>query len=331
VTLPPAPGGCGGAAEAIAWWRTALLVLGTGLVLFVLSERAFFAAWRPGEDSPGAWFVTWLVYAVLGYPMLAAVAWARLGDAWGLVLAGSLFGWLAEGAVAGTLSGDPSMPFPFTIAWTALAWHMPLAVLAGWWWLGRALRAARPWRTLGWAAVLGIVWGVWGFAWRFHDTPRAMPVDGVVLHGALGGLGLALGHLAIAHGRPAAFRPARLPLAFAGAALGAVLLLAVVPRAPAAPALLAVLLLPLWPLLRRAGGAAPGASVLERLDAPLRPLNLLGLTAMPLAAAGVMQALGASGLDVPLHPPVVVLAMAGGTMALLAAAWRAARRPQPRG
>ena len=76
--------------------RTTSLVLGTGYVLFFFSERMFWAMWRPG-DHIGIYVATWLLYAFLAYLLQATVRCFRVRDLWGLFLAGTVFGWLAEG------------------------------------------------------------------------------------------------------------------------------------------------------------------------------------------------------------------------------------------
>ncbi|MBP0462959.1 hypothetical protein J5Y09_03470 [Roseomonas sp. PWR1] len=300
------------------------MVLGTGQVLFFFSETVFFAHWRPLEDSIGSRLVTWLTYSVLGYLVLAAVAAARLRNGRELVLAGALFGWLAEGGIAGTLFGYPSMPFPYTIVWPALAWHMPVSLLAGWWAIGLALRAPRAWAALGWSVALGVFWGVWAFSWRFNDPPLAMPHPAFVQHALVTTGGLLLGHVCVWLGRPASFRPRRGSVVLAGLAVAAVFFGVVVPRVPAAPLLLAALLGLVWLLLRRAGAPDGPAPVLLALAAPPRPWNLAMLVALPLTAAGVFHGIEGLGHDLPTHPLIVILSMAGGSVAFLAVAARGA-------
>ena len=101
--------------------RDAAVVLGTGYSLFFFSETMFWSLWRADESvlvrAGGVLF-----YSFLGYVLLVLITRFRIRDAWGLMLAGACFGWLGEGVFAMTLFGAGGIPFPFTIAWTALAW-----------------------------------------------------------------------------------------------------------------------------------------------------------------------------------------------------------------
>ena len=75
--------------------RATSLILGTGYVLYFFSERLFWSLWRQGDDM-AIYGATWLVYAFLGYLLLAAIRFYRVRDLWALFLAGALFGWLVE-------------------------------------------------------------------------------------------------------------------------------------------------------------------------------------------------------------------------------------------
>lgn len=288
--------------------RRAGLVLGTGYVLCFFSETMFWALWRPDEGPLGR-ILQWLLYALLGYLTLAVIRGARISGAWSLVLAGGFFGWVGEGVFAMTVYGDPSMPFPLTIAWTALAWHGPISLVLGWYGLGLALRSRAVWPAIGLALPLGIFWGVWGFGWMAETPPVAAPPDIFLLHAFATTTCLALAHLAIAWGRPAAFLPSRTGLVLASAAVLGFFALITTPAVPIALLVLPLLLGLLGLALRRQRAAATEAGVLAALAAPIRGRNLPALALMPLAAS-LTYAFTTEGLP-PM--PAVHLALAAAT------------------
>lgn len=264
--------------------RRAGLVLGTGYVLFFFSETVFWAVWRPDEEPHGR-LLAWLLYSLMGYLTLAVIRHCRVGDAWALLLAGAFFGWIGEGVFAMTVFGDPSMPFPFTIAWTALAWHGPISLLVGWYALGLALREPGPGPTLALALGLGVFWGVWGFGWLAEIPPVGATPEIFLLHAAVTTGCLALAHLAIAAGRPESFRPSRLGLGIASALVLGFFAAFTVPTVPIAPLVLLPLLGILALALRRYRSGRHDTSLLAAFAAPIRRRNLLALAVLPLSAS----------------------------------------------
>lgn len=266
--------------------RASSLVLGTGYVLAFFSETVFWSLWRPSDEIHGR-ILTWLLYCLFGYLTLAAIGYFRLGDGRVLILAGALFGWLCEGVYAMTVYGDPSMPFPFTIVWTALAWHAPISVLVGWYGLGLALRRPRPGQAILLSLGIGLFWGAWGLGWRAETPPLAMAPLDFLLHAALTTAGLALAHLAIAAGRPESYVPSRLGVGLAGLAMLAFFAVVTVPAIPLAALVLPPLLGLLWFVLRRCRSQRSEGSLLAGLAPPIEPGSLAALALIPLVATAV--------------------------------------------
>lgn len=265
--------------------RAAGLVLGTGYVLAFFSETVFWSLWRPVDELHGR-LLTWLLYSLFGYLTLAAMHRFRVGDAWGVLLAGAFFGWLCEGVYAMTVFGDPSMPFPLTIVWTALAWHAPISLLVGWYGLGLALRDARPGPAILVCLGIGLFWGAWGLGWRAEAQPLVASPSGFLLHAAATTAGLGLAQLAIAAGRPEGWAPSRIGTGLAALAVLAFFALVTVPAIPMAILVLPPLLGLVWFGLRRRR-ARSEASVLARLAAPVVPRNLAALALIPVAATAI--------------------------------------------
>ena len=266
--------------------RSASLVLGTGYVLCFFSETVFWALWRPDEEAHGR-VLQWLLYALMGYLTLAVIRHCRVGDAWSLLLAGAFFGWIGEGVFAMTVFGDASMPFPLTIAWTALAWHGPISLVIGWYALGLALRARTSGRVVGLSLGLGVFWGVWAFGW-LAETPPVLAEPAIfLLHAGITTACLGVAHLAISWGRPADFAPSRIGLGLASTAVLAFFVLFTVPTVPVAPVVLLPLLGLLAVALRRHRAVQHADSLLSSLAPPIRRRNLVALALMPLTATAI--------------------------------------------
>ncbi len=309
--------------------RSTLLVLGSGFVLMFFSETVFWSVWRPGDEIAGR-VMAWVLYSVLAYLTLAIIRHFRLADGWGVVLAGAFFGWICEGVVAMTVFGDPSMPFPLTIVWTALAWHAPISLLVGWLAFGFALRERQPWPTLVLSTSVGLFWGAWALGWPADSPPILVPPDEFALHAGVATLGLALAHLAIAAGRPQDFAPSRFGLVLASAAVLAFFAFITVPTVPIAPLVLLPLLGFLWFVLRRHRAGTPEGSVLARLAEPVRGRNLAALALMPIIATAVY---GPLSIELPplgfVHPGFALLTSLAGTALFVVATRRALRRRAP--
>ena len=282
--------------------RAAGLVLGTGYVLAFFSETVFWSVWRPGDELHGR-MLTWLLYSLFAYLTLGVIWRFRVNDGWALLFAGAFFGWICEGVYAMTVFGDPSMPFPFTIVWTSLAWHGPISLVIGWYALGLALREARSGPAILLSSGVGLFWGAWALGWLAETPPVAVSSLEFLLHASATTAGLALAHLAVAAGRPASYAPSRIGLGFAGAVVVAFFLVVTVPAVPMAPLVLSPLLGLLWLALRQSRARRLEGSLLARFAAPIRPRNLAALMLMPLAATAVYAL--ASGTLPPLgfvHP-----------------------------
>ena len=129
-----------------------------GFILFFFSETLFWG--RPGRAPLAELGLTWLAYSVLAGATLWTLAHFRARGLPSLVLCGAVYGWLAEGVLAGTLYQG----FPVQVSWTGLAWHDLLSVCAGWSGLSAALRRGL-WPTVLATSGLGVFWGAWATTW----------------------------------------------------------------------------------------------------------------------------------------------------------------------
>ena len=166
--------------------------LAGGFLLFFFSERLFWTVFKPG-DSILDLVITWLAYSVLACMFMNIAIRSNAGQLPRVALAGAAYGWLAEGALVGTLYGtESSAPFPLSIVQTALSWHMLISVIVGWHFLAGAVRHGALVKTALIAAGVGVFWAAWApFQWR-ETPPVIVPVWTFVAHAALAGACLAL-------------------------------------------------------------------------------------------------------------------------------------------
>lgn len=144
--------------------RTIIAAGALGAISIVYSEALFWARWR-STDSIGEYLLTWLAYSLVALLVLMLIERFGLRGVLGIALAGAVFGWLVEGAVAVTLYED----LPWSISWTGLAWHELITVVGGWLLVPRALASWPMRRLVRWAILVGAVWGVWAITWRVED------------------------------------------------------------------------------------------------------------------------------------------------------------------
>ncbi|MBW6396487.1 hypothetical protein KPL78_01450 [Roseomonas sp. HJA6] len=306
--------------------RSTLLVLGTGYILHFFSETVFWSVWRPGDELSGRLFGL-LLYCLFAYLTLVVIRLFRIADIWGLMLAGAFFGWTCEGVYAMTVYGDSSMPFPLTIAWTALAWHGPLSVVLGWYMLGVALRERSPGPSLLLSLGLGAFWGLWALGWRGETPPVSVEPDEFLLHATAATICLASAHVLVAIGRPETFAPSRWGIALAALPVLAFFGAVTVPTVPISALVLPVLLGALYVALRRLRASSPDSSLLIAFRPPLRIWNFIALAAMPLAATAVYMRASPSVPDYPtVHPAVAAVISVGGTLLFAIGYRRAFRR-----
>ena len=265
------------------------------------------------------WYVTGyglfdllLGYFLPAYLLLWVIDAFRVRRLGALFLAAAVFGFVAEGVLVGTLYEGGPLGL-FNISYTPLAWHAPLSILFGWYWLGERL-AAGSWRGLaaGCAAV-GLLWGAWATAWWLPENaadPALLaagarlgqwPVEEFALHAfAFTGV-VAVAHWLLARGgRRPRFQPGWVEAALIGGGL-LFFFVGVLGSVPWAPLKLLPLLALTFAALYVNKRREPPGSLLADARGPARPAALAALFVMPAAATAVYTALAA------LAPPVDVL------------------------
>ncbi len=140
------------------------LSLTTGYIFFFFGERIFWSLPNnPELNTPIDLMATWLVYSFFAYLCFIIIKQCRVRSVWAVFLVAALYGWLIEGVFSLTTFGIGSMPFPYSIVWTALAWHA-LCVMGGWYWMLQLLQTSTKKVLIG-SMLLGIFWGVWSLYW----------------------------------------------------------------------------------------------------------------------------------------------------------------------
>ncbi|MFN8223026.1 MAG: hypothetical protein U0R50_07200 [Gaiellales bacterium] len=288
--------------------------LALGAVSWVFSEGLFWASWR-GDEGLGGLVITWLAYSVVSYLALTVARRFDVRTWAGWFVVGALFGWLAEGAIAGTVT----ITAPHQISWTGLAWHAPLTVCLGWIALPAALLSS-PARALAMSAAVGVGFGLWAAGFVHEpDVERVPTPTAFALYAAANTAVLALAYpLCIRLVRSLPERTARVPIALAVVAIAGWYGLGVAPASPLSiPLVLALLAIP--PLLLHRAPA--------RLQTPLPPaarpgtLSLLSLAALPAAAVATFATLEPVAGKLPVYAAFLLLTPGG----LVALVWSARR------
>lgn len=304
---------------AAASVRRTALVLSTGYILYFFSEVVFWS--DPGRTPLGEVVVTWLAYSLLAFVLLDLVGRFRAETVWGVFLAGAVVGWLAEGVVAQTLYEN----LPFSISFTALAWHASVSVLAGWYLIGRALTEGRGWQLLATCVALGLFWAVWAI-WWWVESDRVAPVGTFARHAVVTSLPFVACHLIQARVGWTDFRPGRTTEIAVGALFVVGFGFAVL-AAPVALVVLPVLLGGSLVALRRhraSGLASPGEPAVPRL--PSRAVcPFLTLLLIPIVATAVYASAYAADLRLQTGWGVYVVSTAAGAWLFVQAVRRSGR------
>lgn len=301
--------------------RTLSLVLGTGFILFAASERLFWSFWRSGDDA-GTMAGGWLIYSLFAYLTIGTGRLFRASGFSAFVMLGALFGWALEGVYAMTLYGDPSMPFPFTVAWTGLAWHATLSLGVGLVVLRRSLAAARFSPIFGLGLLIALFWGLWASGWNAETPPVKAEPLAFFWQAALLMAGVAAAEMAITIGDARHFEPSRLGLAAAGGVVTLFFAAVTMPAIPWSPLVLLPLLGLVFWALRRARGISGRPDAVADLAQPIRVRNLLGLLPVPPAATAVYAGLSAVDSPLPVHLIIAAVASLTGSAAFVVALFR---------
>lgn len=301
------------------------LVFGATLILWSVSERAFWSVFQNGDNV--LWIaVSILPYLVVTYVSFLAVQYFRVSSVWGLVLIGALYGWLIEGVYAMTLFGAPGIPFPITISWTALAWHMLLSVMAMLWFHHRALTQSFAQSVL-YAMGFALLWGVWSMLWFFETPPVTNSIPLFAAHITIVVALMAIGHALLGRRSVVAFNPPRrewIPLA----SLPILYFLVPVLYIGFAAAVLPVLFGILYILLARSRKRHAAPLVLPVLTTHVPKKNLATLALVPIVTT-IFYALMSTGIipPYPVSMPGFIVTSAIGALVFLVACvkvWRSA-------
>lgn len=255
-----------------------LAILSSGYILFFFSEQFFWARVRP-EDTVGNWLMTWLVYSVMAYVMLATIQRFHVRNGWALFLTGALVGWLAEGLIVQTAYES----LPLSLSFTGLAWHAILSVWIGWYGLQKLIRSNQYGKTALISALIGVGWGFWSISWWLEEGEVVTPWGEYATFVLLSSLLLIASYALYTWVSTAPFVPQRRGLLAAALFFAFWFLFNTLPTTPIATLILPLLLLSLYLPLRRHRAEGEGSFV-ETLVGRGRVLSYLCLLPLPLMA-----------------------------------------------
>jgi len=258
---------------------------------------------------------------------LAIIAYFRVRSIWPLFLAGTAFGWITEGIYAMTFFGNGGIPLPFTIVWTAIAWHALITVLIGWYYLYISMANRSYLHTLAFSAGLGLFWGVWAVAWIFETPPLVATSTAFIAHALIATLILTIAFWIVPKLRPELFRPSKYEY---GALLAIAVLFTAFVTIPsvlfAAPILLLAFTL-LYALLRRnRAKTPPETNILSVFSTHVTVGKCACLFAMPLTAIVVYIGLNSAGLVFPSNIATLYVTSAIGSVVFLISIYKTLKR-----
>jgi len=303
--------------------KTLLWCLASGYVLAFYSEFLFYGqASEPGAPSPAVvdWLLLWLVYALMACLLAALIRRYRVRGLAALLVVGALYGWMLEGMIVATVYDD----LPWSVSFTALAWHMPVDVLLGWYWVPRWLRQASFARMAAFSAGAGVLWGFWAvWPWQAGLQPPDLAAFALFALATVGLLILAL--WLISRLPPPLIAPGLEKAAWAFLLLWYAA--NTLPEKPLSLALLPVLLGSGWWALRRHRAATPPEAddILGGLYGPLPGHNLMALFVWPLVATLEYALWMVSGWRVLSNVVLYLILTPGGLLAYLWALRRLTR------
>lgn len=306
-------------------WRT---WLGLSLVVFALSERAFWAFWRK-NDEPGELFITWFAYSLVVAFCLSVARLSQVRDRHQVFLVGALMGWLAEGVAVQTVLGSGDNPFPLSISWTGLAWHSLLTVVGGAWVLPRLGSEPLNPRTFGNLVAFGIGFGLWANYYFLEKGESIHSLNSFTSHtlflAALLIPGLWLMGEPFPAGPPTS-RDIRVVWIIGMIAAGCYASVALMQLPFQASVVAACFGVTLWALLKNRNNARAVVPAPSRMSLP----TAIAIGGIPLASAWVVVAVTfqAGGWSIPSNILIYGITMPLGFW-FLGSAWRQAFRPLP--
>lgn len=300
----------------MTWYERWGVVLGSSLVMWAVSERAFWSMMRPDEN---VFFIALglLPYFIATYLVFLAVQYFKVSTLFEFVLMGALYGWLIEGIVAMTLFGSGGIVFPITISWTGLAWHMLLSVVVMLFWHHRVL--ARSFLgSAAFAVAFGLFWGIWSMTWFFETPPVVNPIPLFAVHAGFVVALMMFGHWLLGRRTVTAFLPPRMEwipfVVIAGLYFCFVTIPFIGVSALVLPLLFLLLAMPL--LLSRKRHDAP--HILPLLTTRVSIMNLASFILTPVVAT-ILYALMTVGVitPYPVNMPIFIATSIVGVLVLV--------------
>lgn len=308
--------------------RTISLVAGCGFILYFWSEIVFWSFPRPG-DGALAIVGGWLLYSSAALLVLSIAQRLRVTGIWSILLLGAIFGWLVEGVYAMTLFGTGGIPFPLTLSWTGLAWHAPLSMAIGLFWLRYTLQLPRAGPGAALSSCLGLFWGFWAHGWSLETPPLSVQPSVFFAYCALATAVLGAAQLAVNYGTADRFNPTNLTVSAAAAFPTLYFCGVTVPAVAWSPFVIPPLFGLILYAMHRAEPQPSSRTSLQSLakSVPLR--NLARLIPLPAAAALTYAALGLLPQPFPSLQIVAVAAGLGGALAFAVSLWAAMHGARP--
>jgi hypothetical protein len=299
LTFPISTGPGGINTSTMSFLQTSLRSLAAGYVLTYFSEFAFYGqTTNPGlpPASPGELVQLILIYSLMAYLLFSLIEHFQIRSFPALFLTGAAYGWMLEGMVVATLYES----MPFSISFTALAWHAPVDVVLGLYWLPHRLAEGKPGKNALYFSTLGLTWGLW-VLWPITDLGLIQSPAKFSLFSMIASFPLLPAYWLLGQWSSKPFQPSRWLLIPIGLLLSfSYLFNAVIPFPLGALLLPLLLSLCCWALSRHRRRTPSGWSC-SAFTAKPQVLNLLLLLLIPLNASAAYGTFILLGWHMPSH------------------------------
>ena len=306
----------------MSFLQTMLRSLAGGYILTYFSEFAFYGqTTNPGlpPASPGELVQLFLIYSLMAYLLFSLIEHFQIRSFPALFLAGAAYGWMLEGMVVATLYES----MPFSISFTALAWHAPVDVVLGLYWLPRRLAEGKPGKNALYFSTLGLTWGLW-VLWPITDLGLIQSPAKFLLFSMIASFPLLPAYWLLGQWSSKPFQPSRWLLILIGLLLSFSYLFNAVIPLPLGALLLPLLLSLCWWALSRHRRRAPSGRPWPAFTIKPQVVNLPLLLFIPFNASAAYGLFILLGWHIHSHILFGLPAAVAGAVYFLISLFRAA-------
>ncbi|MFV1949869.1 MAG: hypothetical protein ACC633_08065 [Anaerolineales bacterium] len=297
-----------------------LITMAAGYLLMFFSEFVFYGqSSEPG--LPPATLIdlglTYLAYVMMAYVLFSLIRVFRVRSLPALFIAGAAYGWILEGMVVSTIFKE----LPLNLSFTGLAWHAPIDVVLGLYWIPKLMQKKNALKTSLVLIGMGIFWGFW-VLWPWYQSGIPLPLDNFIFFSLGTTILLIPAYRTLGIIDLVEFQPSK------GILIGIGLLLMVsfgfnsLLVYPFAALILPILLGSCWWALRKNSLKERHESILSEISLKPRMQNLLLLPLLPISASLTYFVFLSLGWMIPSNVLFGFISSIGGVILFFISLWK---------